>query len=167
MFFQQQLMQIYLRAKEKKIEVKIIHNTSIMTAVGQIGLELYKYGKTTSMPFFQDNFKPETPYEVIKQNKKQGLHTLVLLDIKKKQDKYMSVSVALKQLLEIEDKKKEKIISKDMKVVGCSRLGSNDTKIRYKKVSELINYVLGKPLHCLVIPGKLHFIEEEMLNLWE
>ena len=60
---------LFLRAKEKNIDIKIIHNTSILTAVGDVGLELYKYGKTTSMPYFEKGFEPETPYDVIKQNK--------------------------------------------------------------------------------------------------
>ncbi|MBN2367974.1 diphthine synthase, partial [Candidatus Woesearchaeota archaeon] len=85
---------LFLRAKEKKIDIKVIHNTSILTAVGITGLELYKFGRTTSMPYFEHNFRPETPYDAIKQNLKSGLHTLVLLDIKKDKDKYMTVNEA-------------------------------------------------------------------------
>jgi len=155
---------LFLRAKKKKIEVKIIHNTSILTAVGQVGLSLYNYGKTTSMPFFEKSFEPETPYDVIKMNLKNGLHTLVLLDIKP--DRLMTVNVALKQLLEIEDKRKEKVMSKNMKLLGCARLGSDDSVIKYGKVSELLNYDFCSPLHCLIIPGKLHFVEEDMLNFY-
>ena len=40
-----------LECKKQNIPIKIIHNASILTAVGEIGLELYKYGKVTSMPF--------------------------------------------------------------------------------------------------------------------
>ena len=157
---------LYLRAKEKKIDIEIIHNTSIMTAVGQLGLELYKYGKTTSMPFFEPSFKPESPYYAIKQNKENDLHTLVLLDIKKDLNKYMTVNVALKQLLEIEDKRKEKVIMDNMKVIGCARLGSSNPTIKYSTIFELLGFDFGEPLHCLVIPGKLHFIEEDMLKLY-
>jgi len=158
---------LFLRAKEKKIEIKIIHNTSILTAVGQVGLELYKYGKTTSMPFFEASYKPETPYDVIKQNQAQNLHTLVLLDIKKDLNKYMSVNIALKQLLEIEDKRKEKVTSEETKAIGCARLGSEDPVIKYGKVSDLLEFDFGPELHCLIIPGKLHFIEEEMVNIFK
>ena len=40
-----------LRCKDLGIKFKVIHNTSIMNAIGIVGLELYKYGKTTSIPF--------------------------------------------------------------------------------------------------------------------
>mgnify|MGYP001614308571 FL=1 len=52
-------------------------------------------------------------------------------------------------------------------IVGCARLGSDTQKIKYGNVHELIDYEFGKPLHCLIIPGKLHFMEEEMLKLWK
>ncbi|MCM2325925.1 MAG: diphthine synthase, partial [Candidatus Woesearchaeota archaeon] len=155
---------LFLRAKEKGIAIKVIHNTSIMTAIGQVGLELYKYGKTTSMPYFEPGFLPETPYQVIKDNLEKGLHTLLLLDIKP--DRHMSVYESLKQLLEIEELRKEGLITKDSKAIGCARLGSDDFLIRYGRVEDLMKTDFGKPLHCMIIPGKLHFIEEEMLKSW-
>jgi len=158
-------MDLMLRAKEKKIKVEIVNNASILTAVGITGLELYKFGKTTSMPYFEKSFKAETPYDVIKQNKKLGLHTLVLLDIKADKGKYMTVNEAVKQLLEIESKRKEKVFTEDTKVIGCARLGGK-YKIKYGSASKLLKESFGKPLHCLIIPGKLHFIEEEALKLY-
>ncbi len=159
-------MDLMLRAKEKKIKVEVVNNASILTAVGIVGLELYKYGKTTSMPYFEESFKAETPYDVIKQNLKQGLHTLVLLDIKSDKDRFMTVNEALSQLLKIEKKRKEKVITENMKVIGCARLGG-DYKIRYNSVKKLLKEDFGKPLHCLIIPGKLHFLEEEALSQYK
>ena len=156
---------LFLRAKEKNIDIKIIHNTSILTAVGDVGLELYKYGKTTSMPYFEKGFEPETPYDVIKQNKSNGLHTLVLLDIKP--DRKMTVYEAISQLLQIQEKRTEKIFTSDLMIVVCARLGSDNFTIKYGKVQELQNNDFGKPLHCLIVPGKLHFMEEDMLGLWK
>jgi len=155
-----------LRAKEKKIKVKVVNNASILTAVGIVGLELYKYGKTTSMPYFEESFRAETPYDVIKQNLKQGLHTLVLLDIKSDEGKFMTVNEALKQLLEIEKKRKEKIFTENTKIIGCARLGG-DYKIKFGTAKKLIKEDFGKPLHCLIIPGKLHFLEEEALEQYK
>ncbi|NTV23281.1 MAG: diphthine synthase [Nanoarchaeota archaeon] len=156
----------YLRAKEKDIPVHIIYNTSIVSAVGLVGLELYKFGKTTSMPYFEKGFRPRTPYEVIGQNQKAGMHTLILLDIKKDLEKYMTVNEGLHQFLDIEADLKQDIVTKDTFVIGCARLGSDAPEIRYGKVSELLAHDFGKPLHCIIVPGKLHFMEEEMLKLW-
>ncbi len=155
---------LFLRAKEKKIDVKVIHNTSIMTAIGQVGLELYKYGKTTSMPYFEKSFMPQTPYDVLKENLKSGLHTLILLDIKPERN--MTIYEALMQILEIEKLRNEDIITKNSKAIGCARLGSDNFLIKYGKISELLKFDFGKPLHCIIVPGKMHFMEEEMLKCW-
>lgn len=154
---------LMLRAKEKGIKVEIVNNASILTAVGITGLELYKFGKTTSLPYFEKSFKAEAPYEVIKENSKAGLHTLILLDIKSDKDKFMTINEAIKQLLEIEYKRKEKVFTEDTKAVGCARLGGN-YKIKYSSVKDLAKEDFGKPLHCLIVPRKLHFIEEEALK---
>lgn len=155
---------LFLRAKEKKIKVNIVNNASILNAIGIVGLELYKFGKTTSLPYPEDNFKPETAYDAIKSNQEAGLHTLVLLDIKP--DRNMTVNEAIKIFLEIEHKRKEKVFTKDVKIVGCARIGC-DYKIKYGTASELEKEDFGEPLHCIIIPGKLHFIEEEALDIWK
>jgi diphthine synthase len=156
-----------MRAKEKGIAVDVIFNASIMTAVGLTGLELYKFGKTTSIPFPTQSFNPETAYEVIKMNKANGLHTLILLDLRPEQDKYMTVNQAISILLGIEDKRKEKVFNEDTLIVGCARLGNNDYRIKSGTVQELMNKDFGKPLHCLVVVGNLHFMEEEALKQWK
>jgi len=45
---------IYLRAVKMGIKVKIIHNTSIMNAIGCCGLHVYDFGQTVSMCFFTE-----------------------------------------------------------------------------------------------------------------
>jgi diphthine synthase len=50
-------------------------------------------------------------------------------------------------------------------VLGCARLGG-DYQIKYGEAVMLQQLDFGEPLHCLVIPGKLHFVEEEALELW-
>ena len=152
---------IRLRAKEKNIPINIIHNASVFNAIGITGLELYKFGKICSIPF--DNKNVVAPYDVIKDNLSLGLHTLVLLDLN--HPNYMSVSEALDFLLSVEKKRKENIISESTFVVACSRLGSPDQKIVYTMIKDVPN--LGDPLHCLVIPGKLHFMESDSLSSFQ
>jgi diphthine synthase len=68
-------------AEKQGIKTRIIHGTSIMSVIISLsGLHNYKFGKTVTVPF-PDNFS-ETPYNVIAQNKKVGLHTLCLLDLR-------------------------------------------------------------------------------------
>jgi diphthine synthase len=173
---------LFLRAKKEGIDVKVINNASVMNAISIVGLELYRFGRTASIVFDDDEWLPETPYEIIKENKKLGIHTLCLLDIKTAEPskenlrkginkpepaRFLTVNKALEILKKIEKSKEEKIIDNDTLVVGVARLGAEDQVIKAGKLKDIIKFDFGKPLHSLIIPGKLHDIEQEMLELWK
>ncbi|MBR9700521.1 diphthine synthase, partial [Candidatus Woesearchaeota archaeon] len=157
---------IYLRAVKEDIEVKVIHNTSIMNAIGEVGLELYRYGKTVSIPYWSKGYEPTSFLNGIKENSERGLHTLCLLDIKADEKKYMSVKEALELLEKAEELTPENRIESLTPVIGVARLGCPDQKIVSGKVEDLKKTDFGKPLHALIIPGRLHPVEEEMLERW-
>jgi diphthine synthase len=157
-------VEIYKQAREKGVKVNIINNASVLNAIGITGLQLYKFGKTTSIPFTEDHPNLETPYLVLKDNLSLGLHTLMLLDLKPDQDKFMTVNQALEILENIEEKRKEGLILDDTLVVGCARLGADNFVVKAGKLSEVKLFDFGKALHCLIIPGKMHFAEEEFLE---
>jgi len=56
-----------------------------MNAIGASGLQLYNFGQSVSLVFFTDSWKPDSFYDRVKENADLGLHTLVLLDIKVKE----------------------------------------------------------------------------------
>lgn len=76
---------IVLRARAQGIPTRVIHNASIMNAVGACGLQLYNFGQTVSLVFFTETWKPDSYYDRVAENVKLGMHTLVLLDIKVKE----------------------------------------------------------------------------------
>ncbi|CAG9807849.1 unnamed protein product [Chironomus riparius] len=176
---------LILRAKERGIKFQIIHNASIMNAVGSCGLQLYHYGETISIPFWTDSWKPDSFYEKIYANRQHGLHTLCLLDIKVKEPtlesmtkkkkeymppKFMSVSEAADQLLQIVEKKKSEGIQEiafdeNSIFVGLARIGHESQKIIACSLAEMKNFDLGPPLHSLVLPANnLHELEKDYLQ---
>ena len=155
-------VEFLIEAKKMKIDVEVINSSSIFTAVAETGLQLYKFGRTASLPYPEENYKPESFYDIIEENYKQGLHTLILLDTAKEG---MSLKDALKILLNIEEKRKINIISK-VKIVVCSALGGSNKKIKYGNVKDIQKINFDKP-SVIIIPGKLNFKEEEALQLWK
>ena len=160
-------IQLFKLAREKGVKVEVINNASVLNAIGIVGLELYKYGKITSIPFIEDHPQLETPYNVFKKNLSLGLHTLFLLDLKPEEEKFMTVNSALEILEKIEERKKENIISDETIVIGCARLGCEDFIIKSGKLAFIKEFDFGGPLHCLIIPGKMHFVEEEVMEMWK
>ena len=158
-------IELFRQAKENNVEVKIINNASILTAVGITGLQLYKFGKITSIPF--DNPNLETPYLVLKENLSLGLHTLFLLDLKPEENRFMTLNEAIGILESIELKKKEKIIQDNTLVIGCARLGTDQFKVKVSHLKDVKSVDFGLPPHSLIIPGKLHFMEEEVLKFFK
>ncbi|MCL6578051.1 MAG: diphthine synthase [Candidatus Bathyarchaeota archaeon] len=152
-----------IHAEKLGIETRIVHGASILSAViGLCGLHNYKFGKSVTIPFPEET-PTETPYEVIAQNKKLGLHTLCLLDIKAEEKRYLSIAESLGWLLKIEKKRKEKIITSNTLMVGVARAGSKKPTVKAGFLRELMNHDFGEPPHSIVFPGKLHFMEAEAL----
>ncbi|CAI5709729.1 unnamed protein product [Peronospora destructor] len=172
-------LDLILRAKELDIKVEVIHNASVMAAAGACGLQLYSFGQTVSIPFFRDEWRPDSFYDKIHYNRRGGMHTLCLLDIKVKEPdfeamchgrtvflppRFMTVNQALEQLIEIEEKRQDGAYTKDTMCVGMARLGQKDQMIIAGTMEELLSADFGAPLHCLAIAGKVHPLEEEMLK---
>ncbi len=155
---------LLLRAKKAGVPIRVFHSASILTLVSDTGLDLYKFGRTTTLVTPSKGFFPMTPYDVIKENLKRGLHTLLLLDIDMENNRLMTIKEAVALLNRIESLKEEKVFLPETPVVGCARLGFSDSKIVFSDAGKIATARLGKPPHCLIIPGKLHFIEEEALS---
>ena len=158
-------MDLFLRAKKLGIKTKVIHNASVFTAIAVTGLQLYNFGKTVSIHLLNDNI--ETPYDALKLNQKDNLHTLFLLDVKENSNDSLSVTDAIRYLLKIELKRGEKVFTDNTLCIGCVKLGSLDQVIRAGKAKELLQYIFKGGMHCLIVPAKkLHFMEEEALKLY-
>ncbi|NOZ81770.1 MAG: diphthine synthase [Candidatus Micrarchaeota archaeon] len=139
---------ILIEARKMGLPVKVVHGVSVFSAIGEAGLQIYKYGKTASIPF---SGHLENVRETVRENKERGLHTLLLLD---KQERLMTVSEAVKLLIEAN------VIQESEKIIAVSVSG----RIVYRKARELLKFDFPVPA-SLVIPGKLHFIEKEFLEM--
>jgi len=149
-------------AQKQGILTRVVHGISIMSAIVSLsGLHNYKFGKTVTVPF-QDNFS-ETPYNVIAQNKKLGLHTLCLLDLRETENKYLTINEAIKMLHQVEDKRKLNVITADTVAMGIARAGSNNPKLKAAFIADLAIFDFGEPPFSLIVAGDLHFMEVDAL----
>jgi diphthine synthase len=111
---------LVLRAVHRSVPYQVIHNASIMNAVGCCGLQLYNYGECVSVCFWseKEGWRPKSHFPKVAENRARGLHTLCLLDIKVKEKsvenlirgrdvyepaRFMTVAQACAQFMEIID----------------------------------------------------------------
>lgn len=152
-------VQLRLDAKKLGIETKIIHNASIFSAAPSLsGLQNYKFGRSASIATPEKGFFPETPYDAIKENLKRRLHTLLFLDVNTRANDGMKI------LLQIEQKKKENVFTEKTLCVVVGSVGSYSPVVKAGEVKELLNADFGATPHTLIVPGELHFVEEEYIK---
>ncbi|GJN07864.1 hypothetical protein PR202_ga25732 [Eleusine coracana subsp. coracana] len=151
---------LVVRAKKMGVEVKVIHNASVMNAIG-----VYIRVK-------------EPTFESLCRGGKKVYEP----------PRFMTVNTAISQLLEVEEAHGESgrilnlfsfnalwlifyndmfsAYTKDTLCIGVARLGSDDQRIVAGPMEKLLDVDFGPPLHCLIIVGKTHPLEEEMIEFY-
>ena len=172
---------LFLRCSEMGVKVNVIHNASIINAVGITGLQLYRFGEIISIPFFTEKWRPYSFAEKIQYNLARGLHTLCLLDIKVKEPteeslcskikeymppRFMSISTAVDQLLEAAKENGYEWYNENTKWFGLARVGSDTQKVVAAELGQFRDIDMGSPLHSFIICGEIHPVEEEMYKYY-
>src|SRR3989344_1385294 len=141
---------LLLECRKNNVKIKLANGISILTLIGNLGLNLYNFGKVASVPFQDVGL-----ISSLRENK--DLHTLFLLDLNPQENKFVSINEAVERLL--------KQGMNNRLCIAIERLGFNDQKITVRNAEEITKLKFDKYPQCFVIPGKMHFIEEEALEL--
>ncbi|HID43066.1 MAG TPA: diphthine synthase [Archaeoglobaceae archaeon] len=150
---------ITLEARNMGVEVRVVHNASIITAVcGLTGLHNYRFGKSASVSHPHGGKVSRAPIDVIRDNLCINAHTLLFLDLNPEP---MTINQAI-EILNIAD---EENILENCYAVGVARAGSENAFVRCDRLNVLKEVDFGEPLHTLVILAeKIHFTEFEYLK---
>ncbi len=158
-------LDLRLRALKMGIEIQVVHSSSIVSAVsGLTGLQNYRFGRSTSIPYPYEvggkRIVAQSPREVVLENLERNLHTLLFLDIQ--DERYMTVAEGASLLVEMDEMAGESKLSRSLGV-GIARAGSKKSQVKADFLPKLANEDFGGPLHILIVPAKLHFMEAEGL----
>jgi len=154
-------LDLLLRASEMGIATRVVHSSSIVTAAsGLCGLQNYRFGRSATIPFPYlargKRILPETPYLALIENLERNLHTLLFLDIC--DERFMTINQGAELLLELAEASGDNAL-KGRLGVGIARAGSEEATVHADLLGRLPNYDFGDPLHILVVPARLHFME--------
>ena len=139
-------------------------NASILTAAaGFLGLMNYRFGRTVSLPLPVAGFAPTSPLEHIAANKGRDLHTLVLLDLKPEEGRFLSAHDALATMRE-RDPDGLFVADRDA-VAVVARVGQPGAAAWVGRFAALREVDFGPPMHALVVLAPtLHFEEDAALQ---
>lgn len=135
-------------------------NASILTsAAGFLGLMPYRFGRTVSLPFPAEGFLPTSPLEHIAANRARDLHTLVLLDLRPEEGRFLTAHDALAVLRERDPR--ETFLRDSDRLAVVARVGQDDARAWVGPFERLREEEFGPPMHAIVVLAPtLHFEEE-------
>ena len=178
---------LYVRCRKEGIPVEVVHNASILNAIGITGLQLYRFGQVITLCFWTETWRPTSWFPTLLANLERGLHTLVLLDIKTKEvsdenlargrydkfepPRYMGVHEAICQIRDAARESGSALVNDDTAIVAVSRLGCPTQQIRHgpmrawlERDAAAVDTLLGGPLYSVVVPAALHPCEADHLE---
>ena len=156
---------LFISAKKEGVNVKIWHSSSILTAaMGESGLDFYRFGKVATISRWTDSYRPVSFYESIVANQSNNLHTLLLLDYMPESGSSMQLAEALRILVEAENHYGKGIIHPGTKMFVMVNLGAEKQQKLYASISELEKSSIEKGPACIIIPAKLSDIEEDVVD---
>jgi diphthine synthase len=158
---------LIIEASKRGFEFEIIPAPGILpNALTMSGLMIYKLGKIVTLTYPKNGIVSEYPYDVIKDNDRRNLHTVLLLEYDGERGIEMNISEAIDLLLLLEKRRKENVITPGRLAVAVSSLGSSKARICPGKLEELKSMDIREGPHTLIITSpKLHFMEEEALEV--
>ncbi|MEM0465885.1 MAG: diphthine synthase [Candidatus Pacearchaeota archaeon] len=144
---------LIIDAEKSKVKYKVIFSASVFDAIAETGLQMYKFGKISSMPSWQKNYEPHSFLDFVEQNQSINAHSIILVDIG------LSFEKAINQLIKVSLIKNIKID----RIIVCSNLGTKKSKIYYGTLEKLKRIKIESPF-CFIIPAEMHFIEKEFIE---
>ena len=154
-------------AKKQDVECRIFHASSIYSAaVGESGLDVYKFGPAVTIAYWSDKYKPTSFLDRIESNIKNNSHTLVLLDLNQKEKKPMSLAEAMELLRSAGMGKEGSVIRNDLRVLIMGNVGKEDQKTAYVTLGETarVSDVFDGKMLVLIIPAEMSFAEQESIS---
>lgn len=155
-------------AKKLDIETRVFHSSSIFSAaIGECGLDIYKFGPTTTIPFWSENYKPVSFLDVIELNKANKQHSMILLDYDYKNERKMTLEEAISLLLKANKGKRQPPINGNTKLLILGDIGKEGQRIAYvtfETINEKAYRAFSGKTLTLIFPGELNFAEEEAIS---
>jgi diphthine synthase len=152
-----------VRAATRGIRTSVIHGSTIpAAAASESGLHYYKFGGTITFTLESASHHQDV-YQRIHRNLLEGQHTLLLLEYDVEKKRGVEPGFVFDRLLGAEKNFKRDVLSEGTLAVVLGRVGMKDEAVVGGAMGALRARSFGPPPHCVIIPARLHFTEEEAL----
>ncbi|MEM3227948.1 MAG: diphthine synthase [Candidatus Micrarchaeaceae archaeon] len=154
-----------IEAKRAGAKLEIVHSSSIFSvAIGESGLDFYKFGQICTIPAWSEHYKPVSFYETIYKNMERGLHSLVLLDYSPQYGGSLSIAEAASELEAAERHYIKGLITDSTMIIVLHNIAQAGESRILCTFKELKSLPIGDGRSVILIPAKLSDIESEIIK---
>lgn len=156
-------IEFLLEAQKQSVALAVVPGISILDLIPQTGLDAYKFGRISTIVFQEANYSPDSFFDFIQSNYKNGLHSLCLLDIRAENEQLMAIPHAVEILEKIASQKKQSWFSNTV-LIGTAGLSHIGQQIIVGNPSELKKAEFSRFPQSLIVCGKLNEKETQTLQ---
>jgi len=155
---------LYIEAKRQNVKTYIVHaNSIITTAIGESGLDFYRFGAPCTIPKWSPHYSPLSFYEKIAANMTNGNHTILLLDYDAKNMVTLDIKDAIDALEKADAFYKKGIINSKTKIIVLHNMSLETGKVVATTIEKAKAENYGG-VNIIILPAKLTEIEKEAVE---
>ncbi len=155
----------YMEARKHGVMVAVLHSASVLSAaMGESGLDFYRFGQVCTIPRWSEHYKPVSFYETIEKNMKGNLHSLLLLDYNQKSQSSIQPSYAAGILEGAEKSYGKGIIGDGTKLIVLHNLSIEGESKLYLGFRSVKRLEFGSGPTVFILPAKLSDIEQGVVS---
>lgn len=155
---------LYIEAERQKVKTEIVHaNSIITTAIGESGLDFYRFGAPCTIPKWTTHYSPISFYEKIEANMLNKNHTILLLDYDAKNRVTLDIKDAIAALEKADAHYKKGIINSKTKIIILHNMSLEDCKTILTTIEKAKTLELGG-VNIIILPAILTDIEKEAVE---
>lgn len=155
---------LLIEAKKQGVKTGIIHANSIITAaMGESGLDFYRFGSICTIPKWSAHYKPVAFYKKIEANLTNGNHSILLLDYDSKKMETLGIGEAIDVLENADAQYKKGIITNMTKIIILHNMQLEGSKVIATTIEEA-KKIESRGINIIIMPAELTDIEKETVE---
>lgn len=159
---------IVVEALKKGVSVEVSPSSSILNVGVSIScLQVYRFGRIATVVKPKNGIEYEYPLQIVKFNRSQDLHTLLLLEMDVESGYFMTPREAMEILINVQKRLGEEVLRLSDVVVVLQAVASSRSRIYARSVGEIVSggIEFREPPYTVIVPARrLHPMERECLD---
>ncbi len=155
---------LYIEARRLGVPARALHASSaISAAMGESGLDFYRFGSICTIPRWSGKYKPVSFYEKIAANLERREHSMLLLDYDNGGEATIPIKDAISALEAAEAHYKKGAVTPRTKLIILHEIAQKGSLVDAVSASEAKHKDYGG-MNMMVVPAELTAIEAEAVE---